>query len=306
MAGTATQVGKRGGWRAGVLGECLAEFLGTLVLIAFGTGVVATAVAALNQSGRGTTPFVAGGDWLLITCGWAAAVTLGVYVAGGVSGAHLNPALTIALALRRGFPWGRVVPYALAQTAGAFAGAALVYANYADAIASYERAQGIVRGTAASAATAGIFMTGPAPYYGGAMLGPLVDQVIGTALLVLVVFALTDERNQPPKGNLAPLVVGLLVAAIGMSFGANAGYAINPARDLGPRLLAAVAGWGTAAFPGAGNFFWVPIVGPIVGAVLGAVAYDVCVGRVLEARGEVATADVETAGQVVKEEPVLG
>ena len=185
----------RRAWRTGVLGECLAEFLGTLVLIAFGTGVVATAVAALNQSGRGAVPFAASGDWLLITCGWAAAVTLGVYVAGGVSGAHLNPALTVALALRRQFPWSRVAPYALAQTAGAFVGAALVYIDYGAAIRSYEHAQGIVRGTAASAATAGIFMTGPAPYFAGSLVGPFVDQVIGTALLVLVVFALTDARN---------------------------------------------------------------------------------------------------------------
>src|SRR5207237_9750597 len=103
MSGIGGGATNRRGWRAGVLGECLAEFLGTLVLMAFGTGVVATAVAALNQSGRGTTAFVAGGDWLLITCGWAAAVTLGVYVAGGVSGAHLNPAVTLAVALRRGF-----------------------------------------------------------------------------------------------------------------------------------------------------------------------------------------------------------
>ncbi|GJG85927.1 aquaporin [Gemmatimonadetes bacterium T265] len=298
--------GPRGGWRSGVLGECLAEFLGTLVLIAFGTGVVATTVAALNQSGRGTTAFAAAGDWLLITFGWAAAVTLGAYVAGGVSGAHLNPAVTVALAVRRGFPWSRVVPYTLAQVAGAFCGAALVYADYADAIRSYERSAGIVRGAAASAATAGIFTTGPAPYYAGALLGPFVDQVIGTALLVLGIFALTDERNQPPKGNLAPLVVGLLVAAIGMSFGANAGYAINPARDLGPRLLAAAAGWGAAALPGPGGYCWVPIVAPLVGGVLGAVLYDLCVGRVLVARGEAATADVESAGTVVKQEPVLG
>ncbi len=295
----------RGGWRAGVLGECVAEFLGTLVLIAFGTGVVAMTVAALNQSGRGSAQFAASGDWLLITFGWAMAVTLAVYVAGGVSGAHLNPALTVALALRRGFPWSKVLPYALAQTAGAFAGAALVYANYADAIRSYERSEGIVRGAAESVATAGIFMTGPAPYYGGALLGPLIDQVIGTALLVLVVFALTDERNQPPKANLAPLVVGMVVAAIGMSFGANAGYAINPARDLGPRLLAAVAGWGSVALPGAGGYFWVPIVGPLVGGVLGAVVYDLCIGLVLVERGVVPTEDVETEGQVVKEEPVL-
>ncbi len=295
----------RRGWRAGVLGECLAEFLGTLVLIAFGTGVVATAVAALNQSGRGAVPFAASGDWLLITCGWAAAVTLGVYVAGGVSGAHLNPALTIALAFRGKFPWRRVLPYSLAQTAGAFVGAAIVYVDYADAIRSYEHAQGIVRGTAASIATGGIFFTAGAPYFNGSLIGPFVDQVIGTALLVLVVFALTDARNQPPKENLAPLIVGLLVAAIGMSFGADAGYAINPARDLGPRLLAAIAGWGAAALPGAGGYFWVPILGPIVGGVLGAVTYDWCIGHVLIARGEQATTDVETEGSVVKEEPVL-
>lgn len=290
----------RGGWRAGTPGECLAEFLGTFVLIAFGCGVVASAAAALPMSGRGTTAFVAGGDWLLITAGWAAAVTLGAYVAGGVSGAHLNPALTVALALRRGFPWAKVLPYAIAQLAGAFAGAALVYANYADAIHAFEAREGLARH---APATVGIFVTGAAPYY-TSLVGPLVDQVIGTALLVLAIFALTDERNQPPKANLAPLVVGLLVAAIGMSFGANAGYAINPARDLGPRLFTLAAGWGGSAFPG-GGFWWVPIVGPLVGGPLGAVVYDLCVGTVLVARGEPATTDVDAEGSIVKQDPVL-
>ncbi|AHG92325.1 MIP family channel protein (plasmid) [Gemmatirosa kalamazoonensis] len=301
---TEIRVTQRRGWRGGVLGECCAEFLGTLVLIAFGTGVVATAVAALSQSGRGSAAFVAGGDWLLITFGWAAAVTLGAYVAGGVSGAHLNPALTVALALRRGFPWGKVLPYAVAQIAGAFAGAGLVYLNYADAIHAYEMSQGIVRGAASGAGTVGIFVTGPAPYYGGSFVGPVVDQIIGTAMLVLVIFALTDERNQPPKSNLAPAVVGLLVAAIGMSFGANAGYAINPARDFGPRLVTWLAGWGSAAFSG-GGYWWVPIVGPLIGGPLGAYVYDFFVGGVLVARGEPPTRDVETGGRVVKEEPVV-
>jgi glycerol uptake facilitator protein len=228
---------------------------------------------------------------------------LGAYVAGGVSGAHLNPALTVALALRRGFPWAKVVPYALAQTAGAFVGAAAVYVNYAPAIRGVEAASGVVRGTAASAATAGIFVTGPAAYYGGGLAGPFLDQVLGTLLLVLALFAITDERNQPPKSNLAPVVVGLLVAAIGMSFGANAGYAINPARDLGPRLFAAVAGWGSAALPGAGGYMWVPIIGPLVGAVLGAVLYDVAIGALLAARGEQPAADVEAKGRVVRDEP---
>ncbi|MEJ7708624.1 MAG: MIP family channel protein [Pyrinomonadaceae bacterium] len=188
--------------------------------------------------------FAASGDWLLITLGWALAVTFGVYVAGGISGAHLNPAITLALAVRRNFPWAKVGPYAVAQLLGAFCGAALVFLNYQDAIRSYESAHGIVRGTADAGVTLSIFATAPAPYYGMSLSGPLVDQIIGTMLLVVVIFALTDTRNQPPKANLAPIVVGLLVAAIGMSFGANAGYAINPVRDFGPRVFAWMAGWG--------------------------------------------------------------
>ena len=124
-------------WRRTVWGELSAEFLGTFVLICFGDGVVAMAVAALNQSGRGTAIFVASGDWLLITWGWAMAVTFGVYVAGGISGAHINPAVTLALAVRRNFPWAKVVPYILAQLVGAFVGAALVYLVYHNAISSY-------------------------------------------------------------------------------------------------------------------------------------------------------------------------
>ena len=240
--------------RATVWGELLAEFLGTFVLIAFGDGVVAMAVAALNQSGRGEQIFVASGDWLLITWGWAMAVTFGVYVAGGISGAHINPAVTLALAVRRNFPWAKVVPYILAQLVGAFAGAALVYLVYHNAISSYEAAHNITRGalggSADSTATFSIFATFPAPYFGSSMIGPFIDQIVGTAFLLMFVLALTDERNQPPRSNLAPLLVGLAVAAIGMSFGANAGYAINPARDFGPRLLAWFTGWGQVAIPG--------------------------------------------------------
>ena len=110
-------------WRQTVWGELLSEFLGTFVLIAFGDGVVAMAVAALNQSGRGTQIFAASGDWLLIAWGWALAVAFGVYVAGGVSGAHINPAVTLALAVKREFPWRKVAPYAAAQVVGAFVGA---------------------------------------------------------------------------------------------------------------------------------------------------------------------------------------
>ena len=137
MAAAATSA--QTGWRSTIWGELSSEFLGTLVLIAFGDGVVAMAVAALNQSGRAEnahTIFLASGDWLLITWGWAIAVVFGVYVAGGVSGAHINPAVTLALAAKREFPWGKVLPYVVAQVVGAFVGAALVFLVYHNAISS--------------------------------------------------------------------------------------------------------------------------------------------------------------------------
>ncbi len=295
----------RGGWRSTIWGELAAEFLGTFVLIAFGTGVVAMAVAALNQSGRGDVPFVASGDWLLIAWGWALAVTFGVYVAGGISGAHINPAVTLAFAVKRGFPWRKVLPYIGAQLLGAFVGAALIYLNYHDAIASFESANGITRGALGGAGdstpTFSIFATFPAPYYDGSLIGPLIDQIIGTAFLVIFVFALVDTLNQAPQFNMAPLLVGLAVAAIGMSFGANAGYAINPARDFGPRVLAWLTGWGDVALPGVGGYFWVPIIGPLIGGIVGAFVYDFFIRDVLAARGEESPPSVEERGRTVEE-----
>ncbi len=279
------------GWGDNIWGETVAEFLGTFVLIAFGDGVVAMAVAALNSSGRAGTPttiFQASGDWLLITWGWALAVMLGVYVAGGITGAHINPAVTLAFAVTGDFPWRKVIPYWIAQVAGAFAGAWLVFVNYSDAISAYEKAAGITRGTLGGAgdstATYSIFATFPAGYYNGSLVGPFIDQVIGTFFLLLFVFAIVDKLNLPPAANLAPLIVGLAVAGIGMSYGANAGYAINPARDFGPRLFAFFAGWDQVALPGVDGYFWVPIVGPLVGAVLAAVVYHHAIHRVLIAR----------------------
>jgi glycerol uptake facilitator protein len=293
-------------WRRTIWGELSAEFIGTFVLIAFGDGVVAMAVAALNQSGRGTAIFVASGDWLLITWGWALAVTFAVYVAGGVSGAHINPAVTLALAVRRNFPWAKVVPYMLAQLVGAFVGAALVYLVYHNAISSYEAAHNITRGalggSADSTATYSIFATFPAPYFHSSMIWPFVDQIVGTAFLLMFILALTDERNQPPRMNLAPLLVGFVVAAIGMSFGANAGYAINPARDFGPRVYAWLAGWGRVAIPGIHNYFWVPIVGPFIGGVVGAIVYDLFIRDTLRDRGAPMAVEEEAEGRTVKEE----
>jgi len=275
--------------RSGLLGDVMGEFFGTFVLIAFGDGVVAMAVAALNQSGRGAKIFDAAGDWLLITWGWAIAVALAVYVAGGITGAHINPAVTFAMAVRGVFPWRKVPTFWVAQVAGAFFGAATVFLVYHDAISAYESANHITRGDPSSVTTFSIFATFPAPYFHGGWIGPLIDQIVGTAFLLIFVAALTDRRNLAPKSNMTPLLVGFAVAAIGMSYGANAGYAINPARDFGPRLFTAIAGWGQVALPGNGMgfsvFFWIPIVGPLIGGVLGVLIYDFLVKNVLVARG---------------------
>lgn len=276
----------------GTWGEVIAEFLGTFVLICFGDGVVAMAVAALPGSGRTagpTTIFAAAGDWLLIAWGWAFAVAFAVYVAGGVSGAHINPAVTLAFAVRRKFPWRKVGPYIVAQVVGAFAGAALVYAVYWQAIDAFNAASKTTRDAAGGLASYSIFATFPAPYYHGDNWGPLLDQVVGTAFLVMLVVAVIDLRNTAVKANLGPLMIGLAVAAIGMSFGANAGYAINPARDFGPRLFAWLAGWGQTALPGTvdGSFswyFWVPIIGPLIGGIIGVLLYDLFIGDILHAR----------------------
>jgi glycerol uptake facilitator protein len=292
------------GWRRTTIGEYVAEFLGTAILIAFGDGVVAMAVAGLNQSGRGTEIFQASGDWLLIGWGWGFAVTFAVYAVGGVTGAHINPAVTVALALRRGFPWSKVPGYIVMQVLGAFAGAALVYAVYKGAIDSYERANHISRGDPSSVPTYSIFATFPAKYLTN-FVGPLVDQIVGTALLVGLIFAVTDEVNQPVRANLAPLIVGFVVVAVGISFGANAGYAINPARDFGPRMFALVAGWGKIAFPGdygnVNTYFWIPIIGPLIGGPIGAYAYDLLVRDTLLARGEEPPPGVQERGRTVED-----
>ena len=281
-----TRAQKPAGWRSGTGGEMLSEFLGTFVLIMFGLGCVAVAVVGLTGSGRQTADF-GPANWLIIGWGWGLGVVFGVYVAGGVSGAHINPAVTLAFAVRRGFPWRKVPAYWLAQLVGAFLAAALVYAVYVPAINAYNAAKGIAS-RADSQDTFAIFATFPAKYFAGGLWGPLLDQIVGTALLVALIAAIIDQRNQAPAGNLGAFIIGLVVVGIGFSFGTDAGYAINPARDLGPRLWTYIEGWGPLAFPGAGtyfdNYWWVPIVGPLVGAVIGILVYDLIIGQVLDAR----------------------
>ncbi|MFJ9541154.1 MIP/aquaporin family protein [Streptomyces sp. NPDC101225] len=249
--------------RRRLVGELSAEFLGTMILILFGCGVVAQVVAAGI------------GDHDSIAWAWGLGVTLGVYVAARLSGAHINPAVTVALACFAGFSWRKVAPYCLAQTAGAFVAALLVRWNYTEVLAKADPGHTIK--------TQGVFSTLPG---NGTLpvseLGALRDQIIGTAILVLVIFAITDLLNTPPGANLAPLIIGLLVVAIGMAWGTDAGYAINPARDFGPRLASYLTGYGTAWRDQYGNlYFWVPIVGPLVGGVIGAAAYRLFISKFL-------------------------
>ncbi|WP_349876401.1 MIP/aquaporin family protein [Micromonospora sp. HUAS YX12] len=249
----------------GLVGELAAEFAGTAILILFGVGVVAQVAAA------GT------GEFDSIAWAWGLGVTLGVYVAGRISGAHLNPAVTVALAVFKGFSWRKVLPYTLAQTAGAFVAALIIRWNYSEALSRFD--------PGLTSKSQGVFSTMPGA--GVSEWGGLRDQIIGTAILLFLVLAVTDARNSLPAGNLAPLIVGLIVVAIGMAFAANAGYAINPARDFGPRLASFLTGYETAFQDTSGYpYFWVPIVGPLVGGVIGAGLYELIIGRFLPSEDE--------------------
>jgi glycerol uptake facilitator len=249
--------------------ELVAEFLGTFVLILLGTGVVAM-VVLFPTSVSGETIH---GGYTNITLAWGLAVTMGVYVAGKVSGAHLNPAVTLSLAIFRNFPWRKVLPYSLAQTVGAFAAAAVVYADYLPAFRKVDPTL---------EKTAGVFTTFPA--FPGLPQAGFLDQMIGTALLLLLIFAIVDEFNAPPGSNLAPLMIGLVVVAIGMSFGGMHGYPINPARDLGPRLFTVVAGFQHNGITDGTGTWWVPVAAPLIGGVVGAAVYDFGIRRFLRER----------------------
>ena len=251
-----------------LMAELIAEFLGTFVLILFGTGVVAM-VVLFPSANPGETIH---GGFTNITLGWGLGVTMGIYVAGKVSGAHLNPAVTLAFAVFRDFPWRKVLPYSVSQTAGAFAAAALVYCNY---LPAFHRVDPQLE------RTAGIFTTFPA--FPALPQAGFLDQLIGTGLLVLLVFAIVDEFNVPPGANLAPAMIGLVVVAIGMSFGGMHGYPINPARDFGPRLFTVFAGFRNNGLTDGTRVWWIPVVAPLLGGLAGAAIYDFGIRRFLRA-----------------------
>jgi glycerol uptake facilitator protein len=256
--------------------EFWAEFFGTMVLILFGCGSVAMVVLF------GSNPPVPGeivkGGYTNIVLGWGLAVTMGIYISGTISGAHINPAVTLAMAATKRMPWSKVPHYLAAQFLGAFTGAGLMFAVYYPKWITVDTKLDH---------TTGIFCTFPA--IAGFWPG-FFDQVVGTALLLGLILAVVDKLNALPGSNLAPFIIGLIVVAIGISFGGMNGYAINPARDLGPRLFALVAGFTNNGFTmsdpatgqqAASTIWLIPVVGPIVGGLLGAFAYDLTIGKAL-------------------------
>ncbi|MGX7196558.1 MIP/aquaporin family protein [Enterococcus olivae] len=242
-------------------GECLAEAIGTFVFVLLGLASVAILIVTGTDISYGEMAVV-----------WGIGVSLGIYIAGFVSGAHLNPAVTISLAIWAKFPWKKVVSYIIAQTIGAFVAAATVYGLFRSVIVNYEVSNNIVRGTADGVATSGIFATSAGVDV--SMINAFFVEFTITMILMLVIFSVTDGKNGgAPTSGLPAIVIGLTVTICGQAFGTLSGFAMNPARDLGPRLFTLISGWGSQAL---GESFYgliVPIFGPILGAIFAGLIY---------------------------------
>lgn len=242
------------------LREPFAEFWGCVILIVLGDGSVAQVTLSNGEKG----------DYQSISWGWGLGVMFGVYVSGGISGGHLNPAVTLASCVYRGFPWKKFPGYMLAQTLGCMTGAAIIYGNYRSAIDTFEGCKGC-RTVSGPKSTAGVFCTYPAPFM--TRTGQFFSEIVASAVLQFIIFAINDTKNIP-AGPLAPLVLFFLIFAIGACLGWETGYAINFARDFGPRLVTAMIGYGSEVWSAGGYYFWIPIVAPFIGCLLGGFLYD--------------------------------
>jgi glycerol uptake facilitator protein len=257
----------------------MAEFLGTFIFLLCGIGCVAALV--LNKSSYS--------QWdLSIT--WGMAVTMGVYICAAISGAHLNPSVTVALAIFGCFDKKKILPYIVAQMLAGFLAAAVAYFLYQNLFEVALSAAAALPGEEALKAKTslvGVFCTFPNAKI--TIFQAFMCEVVITGILMSLIMALTDDGNGVPRGAMAPLLIGIVVALIGSSFGPLTGFAMNAARDFGPRLFAVVAGWGTPALTGyplsevnqSIPYFLVPLIAPIVGACLGAWAYTVVIGKKL-------------------------
>jgi glycerol uptake facilitator protein len=253
-------------------GELISEAVAVLIIIAFGDSVAA--MYGLYDP----SPYQHA--YWGVCIAWGLAVTIAIYTTGAVSGCHANPAVTLALAMYRKFSWKKVLPYCLAQTTGGFLGACIVYRLYQPVIDNWNELNHMTR---AAGGGAGVFFTHPA--LGITPLHAFSDQIILTSFLIFGIFAITEQYNEmAPGANFGALIIGFLVALIGASMGYLEAWAINPARDLGPRLFCFAWGWGGAAFPSPQNYWWVPIVGPLIGGAVGGAAYQLLIHPFLPAR----------------------
>ncbi|RMY63862.1 hypothetical protein D0863_10226 [Hortaea werneckii] len=251
--------------------EPLAEFLGTVVAVMFGSGAVAQALLSKSQPQSFPDNY---GDWWTVSWGWGFGVMIGIYVAGD-SGAYLNPALTLSQAVYRGFSIRKIPIYFLSQFLGAFVGALLTYANYISAIDFYA-GDGVRTVPPTQGATAQIFITFPQPFLPTA--SAFFSEVIATGLITLSIFALKDETSNGgiarAANNWFPLKMFFIYSAIGVSYGWETAFATNPARDFGPRVACTILGYGSGLWTNASYYFWIPLVAPFVGAMIGGFVYD--------------------------------
>uniref|UniRef100_A0AAU6SI46 Aquaporin 8 n=1 Tax=Steinernema feltiae TaxID=52066 RepID=A0AAU6SI46_STEFE len=243
-----------------VVREALAEFIGTFFLLLIGNSA--------NIQNR----FAPGGNSTSAHLAWGFGFAFAVYLAANVSGAHLNPAISLTAFILGNISLLKVLLYTFAQLLGAFAGAAIAFLGHLDDLNHFSNGERLVVG---ENATAGLFATYPSPHM--SILGSLFDQIIGTAILSGCIMLITDKRHRIPSG-VVPALAGLVMSMIAMTFGANGGFAINPARDLGPRLFTLCAGYGFEVFSANSYYFWIPIVGPYIGAIIGAWVYKLFVG----------------------------
>ncbi|KAK7451225.1 Aquaporine-6 [Stygiomarasmius scandens] len=244
--------------------EYIAEFAGVMILIIFGDGVVCQRVLSLD-SRISSFPY---GEYLSNSFGWASGVAVGVWISTGISGGHINPAVTIAMATFRGFPWKKVPGYICAQMLGGMVGAGIVYANYIHAIDIVEGGRHV-----RTLKTAGLFSTYALDYMTN--VSCFFIELTASAILIIGVLTVTDRGNAGPSKSQLPIALWILLVGIGASLGMETGYAINPARDLGPRLLTSMVGYGSQVYTFRNHYWlWCAVLGPIIGCLVGAFLYD--------------------------------
>ncbi|XP_063151948.1 aquaporin-7-like isoform X1 [Candoia aspera] len=242
--------------------QALAEALATFILMAFGLGSVAQVVLGEKHFG----------EYLSINLGFGLGVMLGIHAAGGISGAHMNASITFANCVVGKLLWRKLPAYVIGQFLGSFAASALIFVLYYEALQNYTGGNLTVTGPTA---TAGIFATYPAPYM--SLWRGFLQELIATSMLMIGILAINDAKNAGALPGTNAFIIALLVVAIGISMGMNTGYAINPSRDLPPRIFTALSGWGLEVFRAANNWWWVPVVAPTLGCLIGIFTYNILI-----------------------------